>query len=71
MGEFHEHHVQKRSRLLPLCKACVDTKLVMPHRMVAIEDLGVGDECVWCGTSDEPKHTPAVFLVDLQVVTDG
>ena len=67
MGEFHEHHRQKleRHRYLPLCAHHVAQNLVTEHRMLSI--AGFGDECVWCGTDDEPKHTPADYLVDMQI----
>lgn len=67
MGEFHEHHRQKAQRLrhLPLCRYHVENNLVLPHDMVDI--TGSGTECAWCGTGDNPRHTPADFLVDLRV----
>lgn len=67
MGEFAEHYRQKaeRHRFLALCARHAGLPfLTFPHVKLAI--AGSGDECVWCGTDDHPRHVPADYLVDMQ-----
>jgi hypothetical protein len=65
MGEFASHFNQKQNRTIPLCQQCVTRRLVAEHDMVPIS--GLGDECVWCGTDDPPRHVDADYLVDRRV----
>lgn len=52
-----------------LCRACVEGKLVAPHQMVAVPDLGgaLSAWCEWCRSEDPPRYSKAAWLVDMVV----